>query len=119
MAIIALALSLAGPRIGAGIGRLELQQAERIVRTFVKQAKLEAQRTDQGYYVVLDQDRHSVVLVDSSLKVQRQETMPSSVRFVFDPPAPVNALYVVPSGLVRGLPVKLQGRTTQIEVPLG
>ena len=119
MAVIALALSLAGPRIGAGIGRLELERADRTVQSFVKLAKLEAQRTDQGHYVVLNQERQSVVLLSSDLKIIREEKLPSSVRIVLEPPATAASIYVVPSGIVRGQPVRLRRNALEIEVPLG
>ena len=47
MTIIALTIGLAGPRIGAGLGRLELNRAEQLVKAEMKFAKVQARRTDR------------------------------------------------------------------------
>ena len=57
MAVIALALTLVGPRIGAGIGRLELQQAGAVCSNFVKIGRAQAQRADRQHFVVIDSER--------------------------------------------------------------
>src|SRR4029078_11867652 len=93
-AIIAISLSLAGPRIGAGIGRLELNQAERTVRSYVKLARLQAQRSDREQYVVLDKGRHSVALVSDKLELRREEKLPSSVEIVLGLDTQSSTLYV-------------------------
>lgn len=118
MAIIAISLGLAGPRIGAGLGRLELNQAAQTVRTYIKLARLQAQRSDHEQYVVLDKQRRSVALVSPEMKVVREETLPRSVELVLDSDVQATALYVAPSGLLRGNPVRLRGRTGEIEVTL-
>src|SRR5438128_1262915 len=82
VAIIAISIGLAGPRIGAGLGRLELRQAEQSVKSYLKSAKMQARREDRDEYVVLDNARHSVELISSDLKLLREQKLPSSVSFV-------------------------------------
>ena len=118
VAIIAISIGLAGPRIGAGLGRLELQQAEQSVKSYIKSAKIQARREDRNQYVVLDNSRHSVQLINSDLKLLREQKLPSSVSFVFGPNSDSIALYVAPSGIVRGNPVRLRTRVAEVEVPL-
>jgi prepilin-type N-terminal cleavage/methylation domain-containing protein len=118
VAIIAISLSLAGPRIGAGIGQLELRQAERTVRSYIKLARVQAQRSDREQYVVLDKGRHTVSLIGGELELLREERLPSSVEIVLDPDVETSALYVAPSGILRGEPVRLRGRTGETEVAL-
>jgi len=116
MAIIAISVGLAGPRIGAGISRLELNQATQIVRTAVRLARIEAQRTDKEQYVVLDQTREVVSLVNSDLIVSHQDSLPRSVSFVLDSPEQEATLHVSPAGIVRGGLVRLRGRSGEVEV---
>ncbi len=118
MAIIAIALGLAGPRIGAGIGRLELNQASQTVHNFIKLARLQAQRSDRTQYVVLDKGKHVVELVAPEMTVLRKESMPSTVDFLFDAETDRRILYVSPSGLVRGESVRLRGRVGEVQVEL-
>ena len=54
MVIISIAVAMAAPTIGAGIGRLELNQATQSVRRYIKLARIQAQRTDKEQYVILD-----------------------------------------------------------------
>jgi len=70
-AIIALALTLAGPRIGAGLGRLELERADQSIRNFVKLGRLQAQRTDREHYVVIDRKREVITLLDPEMRPLR------------------------------------------------
>jgi prepilin-type N-terminal cleavage/methylation domain-containing protein len=116
MAIIAIALALAGPRIGAGMGRLELNQAGSTVRLYIQTGKLSAQRSDREQYVLLDRQRHSVALLSSEMKIVREEKLPGSVQVVLRPDVEAAAVYVAPSGVVRGESVRLRGRTGEIEV---
>ena len=116
MAIIAIAMAIAGPRIGAGMGRLELNQAAQSVRRHIKIARLQAQRFDREQYVVLDRDRHSVALLGEGLRVVREERLPGSVEVVLDPAAQAATIYVSPSGSLRGNAVRLRGRAGEIEV---
>lgn len=118
LAIIAISLGLAGPRIGAGIGRLELNQAEQTVRGFLKMARILAERSDREHYVVLDQKRHSVALIRADLKLIREAQLPDSVSFVLDPSIETSALYVAPSGIVRGNSIRLRGRAAEVQVSL-
>ena len=118
MAIIAMALGLAGPRIGAGLGRLELATSASTVQSFIKMARLQAQRTDRQQYVVLDKARKSVSLVDADMTLRRQEELSSTVEIVSSTDATVEALYISPSGLVRGSAIRLRGRTGEVEVSL-
>src|SRR5262249_47026207 len=82
MAIIAIAVGLAGPRIGAGLGRLELHQAEQTVKNYLKLARVQAHRSDHDFYVVLDNVRQSIGLVGPGMKLVREQRLPSSVSFV-------------------------------------
>ena len=118
MAIVAISLSMAGPRIGAGIGRIELNQAAQTIRTYIKLARVQAQRADREQYIVLDKERRSVALLGPEMKILRQQTLPRSVDFVLQPDVQATALYVAPSGILRGNPVRLRGRTGEIEIAL-
>jgi hypothetical protein len=118
MAIMAIALSLAGARIGAGIGRLELNEAVSAVQRYVQIARLQAQRSDHEQYVLLDRQRHSVALLSPEMKVVREEKLPGSVEVVLAPDVQAAAVYIAPSGIVRGEAVRLRGRTGVVEVAL-
>ena len=118
MAIIAISLSMAGPRIGAGIGRLELNQAALTVRSLLKAARLRAQRSDRAHYVVLDRNKHSVAILSPEMQIVREESIPASVEIVLEPGGQIASLYVPPSGIVRGPAPRLRGRTGEIEVAL-
>jgi type II secretory pathway pseudopilin PulG len=118
MAIIAISLTLAGPRIGAGIGRIELNQAEQTVRSYIKLGRVQAQRSDRVHYVVLDRQKRSVVLVNTEMKVLREAELPSSVEFVLEPEVQLTAVSIAPSGIARGNPIRLRGRSAETEVPL-
>ena len=118
LAIIAISLSMAGPRIGAGISRLELNQAAQTVRTYIKLARLQAQRSDRPQYVILDKDKHAVALVSPDMQVLRVEAFPASVEIVLESEIRASALHVAPSGILRGNPVRLRGRTGEVEVAL-
>ncbi len=116
LAIIAISLSMAGPRIGAGIGRIELNQAEQTVRTFIKFARLEAQRADRGQYVVLEREAHLVSVVGPEMEAKRTAKIPDSVVIVLADDARVGSLYVPPSGILRGQSVILRGRSGEVEI---
>ena len=118
LAIIGISLSLAGPRIGAGLGRIELNQAAQTVRTYIKLARLQAQRSDREQYLVLDRKRRSVALVGPDMRVAREEALPGSVEFILQPEAQAAALHVAPSGILRGAPIRLRGRRGEIEVSI-
>ena len=117
MAVIALALTLVGPRIGAGIGRLELQQAGQSVRNFVRLGRAQAQRSDRQHFVVIDTRGESIVLLDSDMRLIRREAIPSSVQIVHSD-SELLSFAIAPSGIVRGGPVRLRGRTGDLEVSL-
>jgi prepilin-type N-terminal cleavage/methylation domain-containing protein len=110
MAIIAISLGLAAPRIGAGIGSLELNQAVQTVRTYIRLARFQAQRSDREQYVIVDPTRRSVAFVGPEMNVLREETLPNSVDVVLEPGVQTGILYVAPSGLWRGNAVWLMGR---------
>jgi type II secretory pathway pseudopilin PulG len=118
VAIIAISLSLAGPRIGAGLSRLELTRAERTVRSYLKLARSQAQRQDREQYVVLDAANSLVTLVGSDLKVVREEKLPSSIRIVPASDAEWDTVYVAPSGILRGNSIRLRGANGETEVAL-
>ena len=75
MVLVALTLTLVGPRIGAGLGRLELEEAAQTIRGFVKIGGVQAQRTERGYYVVIDRAKKSMSLLDPDMKVVRQKDL--------------------------------------------
>ena len=118
MAIVAISLGLVGPRIGAGFGRLELNGAARTVRGYIRMARMQAERTDREQYVVLDRTRRSVALVSADLKLLREEKLPASVQIVLEGNEPNSALWIAPSGMIRGEPVRLRGRVGELEVSL-
>ena len=118
MALIALALTLAGPRIGAGIGRLELDRAAQSIRGFVRLGRMQAQRTDREHYVVLDRKRDRITLLDPEMRPLRQEDLPSSIQIVLDSNVDIANISIAPSGIARGEAVRLRGRTGQIEITI-
>src|SRR5437764_15378695 len=69
MALIALTLTLAGPRIGAGLGRLELERSRQSIRGFIKIGRVQAERADQPYYVVIDRKQDLLRLLDPEMKI--------------------------------------------------
>jgi prepilin-type N-terminal cleavage/methylation domain-containing protein len=118
MALIALTLTLAGPRIGAGLGRLELERTRQTIRSFVKVGRVQAERSDREYYVVIDRKQDSLRLLDPEMKVIREEQLPSTVQINLESNADVAGLTIMPSGIVRGSAVRLRGRTGEISVEL-
>src|SRR5438094_9841021 len=78
MTLIALTLTLAGPRIGAGLGRLELERTAQTIRGAVKIGRIQAERMDREYYITIDRKQEVLRLLDPDLKVIRQEQLPST-----------------------------------------
>src|SRR5262245_23431291 len=111
MAIIAITLALTGPRISAGINRLELNQAAQSIRRYTKLARVQAQRTEKEQYVILDRDKHSVAQLNESMQIVREEKLPGSVEILTQPEAPITAIYIAPSGFLRANPLRLRSRT--------
>jgi len=118
MLLIALTLTLAGPRIGAGLGRLELEQAGQSLRSFVRTARVQAQRTDRDYYIAIDARTESMTLLDPDFKKLREEKLPASVEFVVDSPDGVANVVVSAAGIARSRPILLRGRTGELKVEL-
>jgi prepilin-type N-terminal cleavage/methylation domain-containing protein len=118
MAIIAISIGLAGPRIGAGLGMLELRESELNVKNYIRLARIQARRADRDCYLVLDNARRSIGLVSGDMKLLREQQLPSSVSFVFQASLQSATMDVAPSGIIRGNPIRLRGRTGEIEVPL-
>ena len=118
MALIALTLTLAGPRIGAGFGRLELERTRQTIRSFVKIGRVQAERSDREYYVVIDRTQESVRLLDPEMKVIRQEQLPATVQINLESNADVAGLTIMPSGMVRGSAIRLHGRAGDLNVEL-
>lgn len=118
MAVIALALTLAGPRIGAGIGRLQLEQAGQSLRSFIKIGRIQAQRRDREHYVLLDRKNDSITLLNPEMKPIRREQLPSSVQIILDSDSDFSTILIAPSGIVRGEAVRLRGRAGELEVSL-
>ena len=116
LAIIAISIGLAGPRIGAGLGGLELRQSEQTVKTYLRLAKARARRADSNCYVVLDNVHRTVGLLGPDMNLLREQKLPSSVSFILKPPLEKVALRIAPSGIVGGDSVRLRGRTAEVEV---
>lgn len=118
MALITLTLTLAGPRIGAGIGRLELDRAAQSIRGFIRLGRIQAQRTDREHYVVLDRKRDRITLLDPEMRPLRQEELPSSVQIMLDSNVDIANISIAPSGIAHGGAVRLRGRSGEIEITL-
>jgi general secretion pathway protein H len=118
MAMIALALTIAGPRIGAGIGRLELEKAALDVRGFVTAGRIQAQRTDREHYLVINQNQNSITLLDPEMTPIRQATLPESIQIELQRSSGLHSAFIAPSGIVRGEPVRLKNGAAEIEVIL-
>ena len=119
MALIALTLTLVGPRIGAGIGRLELEETAQTIRGFVKSGGVQAQRTDRGHYVVIDRKKKLMTLLDPEMKMLRQKELSSSVEIIFDPNDDLATISISPSGIARSsVPIRLRSRVGDLKVNL-
>ena len=118
MTIIALSVGLVGPRIGAGMTRIEVYQAEETIRSLVQMARSRAQRTNLAHFVVLDRQETNVLLVGPDMSVLRERELPSSVELVVAGETGIDSIYVPPSGLVRGEVVRLRSRFGVSEVNL-
>src|SRR6476646_1423132 len=118
MAIIAITLGLAGPRIGAGLGTIELRQSEQMVKAGVQVAKIRARRSDGDCYVVFDNAQRAITVLGPDMQVVREQRLPSSVSFVLQAPMQSMAMDVAPSGIASADSVRLRGRTGEVEVSL-
>ena len=118
MAIIALSAGLVGPRIGAGMTRIELYQAEESVRSLVQMARSRAQRSNAPQFVVLDRRTSTVSLVGPNMGVLRGRELPPSVELVIESQSGINSIHVPPSGLLRDEPIQLRSRFGVSEVAL-
>ena len=118
ISMIALSLTIVGPRIGAGIGRLELEQAAQEVRSLITQGRLHAQRTDREHYLVIDKRENSITLLDSEMHPMRQQQLSSSIQIALKSFSDLESIFIAPSGIVRGEPIRLQNRAGGIEVAL-
>ena len=118
MALIALTLTLVGPRIGAGIGRLELEETAQAIRAFVKSGVIQAERTDRVCYVVISRPKKLMTLLDPDMKILRQKELASSVEIILTGSTDVATISVSPSGIVRSEPIKIHGRVGDIQVNL-
>ena len=116
MTIIALSVGLVGPRIGAGMTRIEVYQAEQTIRSFVQMARSRAQRSNLAHFVVLNRRGASVVLVGPDMNILRERELPSSVELVVDSETGIESIYVPPSGLLRGQVIRLRSRFGPSEV---
>ena len=116
MTIIALSVGLVGPRIGAGMTRIEIYQAEQTIRSFVEMARSRAQRSNLAHFVVLNRRGPRVTLVGPDMNIIRERELPSSVELVADSEAGIESIYVPPSGLLRGQVIQLRSRFGPFEV---
>ena len=116
MAIIALSVGLVGPRIGAGMTRIAVYQAEETIRSFVGIARSRAQRSNLAHFVVLNRRGPMVVLVGPDMNILRERELPSSVELVVDSETGIESIYVPPSGLLRGQFIRLRSRFGLSEV---
>lgn len=118
MAIIALSAGLVGPRIGAGMTRIELYQAEESIRSFVQIARSRAQRSNDAHFVVLDRRASTVSLIGPNMGVLRVRELPRAVELVIESQSGIDSIYVPPSGLLRGEFIQLRSRFGVSEVEL-
>ena len=118
MALIALTLTLVGPRIGAGIGRLELDETAQSIRGFVKNGAVQAERTDRVHYVVIDRTKKLMTLLDPEMKTLRQKQLASSIEVILDANSDVATVAISPSGIVRSGPIHIRGRAGDLQVNL-
>ncbi len=118
MTILALSAGLVGPRIGAGLTRLELNQTEETLRNFIQNARVHAQRENRAYFVIADRNGRRILLLDSDMEILRERGLPSSVDFVPAVDGGVRSIYVPPSGLLRDQSVGLRSRLGDTEVVL-
>lgn len=116
MAIMAIGLGLAGPRIGAGLSRIELKSSAQRIHGLLKMARQQAQSSDRVQYVILDKGQRSATLVNSEMKIVRQEALSSSIDLVLPGDSPTTAIAVSPSGAVRGAEVRLRSGSGEIEI---
>jgi prepilin-type N-terminal cleavage/methylation domain-containing protein len=116
MVLIALTLTMVGPRIGAGLGRLELERAAQTIRGIVTMGRIQAQRTDREYYVVIDRKQAWLRLLDPEMKVVRQEQLTTTVQIDFGSNSDESGLIISPVGIVRGNPIRLHGRAGELTV---
>jgi prepilin-type N-terminal cleavage/methylation domain-containing protein len=116
MAIVALSVGLVGPRIGAGMTRLEVHQVEQTIRSFVQIARSKARRTDQAHFVVVDRGSSNLVLVGPDMQVLRERDLPSSIEVISDSDSGDTLIYVPPSGLLRQESISLRSRLGISEV---
>ena len=116
MAIIALSVGLVGPRIGAGMTRIEVYQAEQTIRSFVEMARSRAQRSNLAHFVVLNRRGPTVTLVGPDMNILRERELPSSVELVVDSEEGIESIDVPPSGLLRGQSIQLRSRFGPSEV---
>ena len=117
MAIVAITIGLTGPRIGAGLGRLEAKNAAQTARGLIRMARLQAERTEKSQYVVFDRDRRTVSFVNDEMMPVRESVLPSAVDFILEGDAHTTVLYVTPSGIVRGPTVRVRGGSSEIVLP--
>lgn len=118
MALIALALTLAGPRIGAGFGRLELEQAAQSIRSVIRLGRVHAQRSDREHYVVVDRKREVITLLGPEMQSLREQKLPSSVDIVLDASLDIATIFIAPSGIIRGESIRLRGRSGELAIAL-
>ena len=118
MTIITLSAGLVGPRIGAGMTRIEVYQAEQTIRSFVQMARSRAQRTNLAHFVVLDRRAGNVALIGPDMSILRERALPSGVELVVEPQTGMESIYVPPSGLLRGKVVRVRSRFGVQEVAL-
>ena len=116
MAIIAISLGLAGPRIGAGLSRIELNSSAQKIQGLIKLGRLQAQSSDHVQYVILDKAKRTATLVNYDLKVVRREDLPSSIEILLSGDSTTASLAIAPSGVLRGAGIRLRGRSGEIEI---
>jgi len=79
---------------------------------------VQAQRTDREHYVVIDRKRDVITLLDPEMRPLRQEELPSSVQIMLDSSLDLASIAIAPSGIVRGEPIRLRGRSGDLEITL-
>jgi prepilin-type N-terminal cleavage/methylation domain-containing protein len=117
MALVAIAIGLVGPRIGAGLDRLQMNNAAQTARGLIRLARLQAERTEKSQYVIFDRNRRVVSLVNDQMKFIRESELPSSIDIVLENGARTAALFVTPSGIVRGAIVRFRSGSHEVVLP--
>ena len=99
--------------VGSNVGEL--------VRTLERAGGVENTPRDKkdngGWdYIVVDKKQNSITLLDRELHQIRHEELPSAIQIVSQSDSV--SIFVAPSGILRGEPIRIHGRSGELEVVL-